>query len=138
MSKVNDTIYLLILDTSENDAEKMISIIRNTGIPTRAKRIEDEEDLLEAIDQQAWDLLLIREKQIDFDINQALVHIQKKDRDIPVIIVSESYDPENTAKHIKAGSKDCIPFKEEKHLIVALRRELESLMDRKKLHRLEI
>jgi diguanylate cyclase (GGDEF)-like protein len=138
MSKVNETIFLLILDKSENDAEKMISLIRNAGIPTRAKRIEDEEDLLEAIDQQAWDLFLIREKEVDFDINQSLVHIQGKDRDIPVIVVSEDYDPENIVKHIKAGSKDCIPFKEDKHLMIAIRRELESLMDRKKLHRLEI
>lgn len=138
MSKVNDTIFLLILDKSENDAEKMISLIRNAGIPTRAKRIEDEEDLLEAINQQAWDLFLIREKEIDFDINQALVHIQHKDRDIPVVVVSEKYDPEGIVKHIKAGAKDCIPFKEEKHLMMSIRRELESLMDRKKLHRLEI
>ena len=138
MSKVNDTIYLLILDKSENDAEKMISLIRNTGIPTRAKRIEDEEDMLEAINQQAWDLFLVRENEVDFDINQALVHIQKKDRDIPVIVVSENYNPEDIVKHIKAGAKDCIPFKEEKHLMISIRRELESLMDRKKLHRLEI
>lgn len=138
MSKVNETIFLLILEKSENDAEKMISLLRNAGIPTRAKRIEDEEELIEAIDKQAWDLLLIREQEVDFDINQALVHIQKRDRDIPLVVVSEEYDSENIAKLIKSGVKDCIPFSEEKHLIMAIRRELESLMDRKKLHRLEV
>jgi diguanylate cyclase (GGDEF)-like protein len=138
MSKVNETTFLLILEKSENDAEKMISLLRNTGIPTRAKRIEDEEDLVEAIDKQAWDLLLIREQVIDFDINQALLHIQKKDRDIPVVVISEQYDSENVAKLIKAGVKDCVSFSEEKHLIMVIRRELESLMDRKKLHRLEV
>lgn len=138
MSKVNDTIFLLILDKSENDAEKMISLIRNSGIPTRAKRIEDEEQLLEAIENQAWDLFLIREKEVDFDINQALVHIQAKDRDIPVIVVSEKFDPEASVKHLKAGSKDCIQFNEEKLLMMTIRRELDSLMDRKKLHRLEV
>ena len=138
MSKVNETIFLLILEKSENDAEKMISLIRNSGIPTRAKRIEDEEGLIESIEKQAWDLLLIREQEVDFDINQALLHIQKKDRDIPVVVVSEAYDSENAAKLIKAGVKDCVPFSEEKHLIMVIRRELESLMDRKKLHRLEV
>tara|TARA_R110002072_G_scaffold112331_2_gene241327 strand:- start:40981 stop:43077 length:2097 start_codon:yes stop_codon:yes gene_type:complete len=138
MSKVNNTIFLLILDKSENDAEKMISLIRNAGIPTRAKRIEDEEALLAAIDSQAWDLFLIREKEADFDIHQALVHIQEKDRDIPVVVVSEEYDPDMSVKHLKAGAKDCVPFKEEKHLMMTIRRELDSLIDRKKLHRLEI
>lgn len=138
MSKVNETIFLLILENSENDAEKMISLIRNAGIPTRAKRIQNEEALIESIEKQAWDLLLIREQEIDFDINQALLHIQKKDRDIPVVLISEDYDSENVAKVIKAGVKDCVPFSEEKHLIMVIRRELESLMDRKKLHRLEV
>lgn len=138
MSKVNETIFLLILDKSENDAEKMISLIRNSGTPTRAKRVEDEEDILEAIDQQAWDLLLIREKDIDCEISQIIIHIQNKDRDIPVIVVSEEYDPENTVKHLKSGSKDCVPFNEEKHLIMIIRRELASLHERKKLHLLEV
>lgn len=138
MSKVNETIFLLILEKSENDAEKMISLLRNAGIPTRAKRIEDEEDLIEAIEKQAWDLLLIREQEIDFDINQAVLHIQKKDRDIPILVVSENYDSENIAKLLKSGVKDCVPFSEEKHLVMSIRRELESLMDRKRLHRLEV
>ncbi len=138
MSKVNDTIFLLILEKSENDAEKMISLIRNSGIPTRAKRIEDEEALIEAIDKQAWDLLLFRQQEIDIEINHIMSLIQKRDRDIPVIIVSEQYDSENIAKVIKTGVKDCVPFSEEKHLIMVIRRELESLMDRKKMHRLEV
>lgn len=138
MSNIKDTIFLLILDKSENDAETMISLIRNAGIPTRAKRIEDEEDLQKAIDTQAWDLLLIRESVIDFDLNQTFAHIHHKDRDLPVIIVSQSYDPENIVKNLKAGAKDCISFKEEKHLMLSIRRELESLMSRKNLHRLEV
>lgn len=138
MSKVNETIFLLILDKSENDAEKLISLIRNSGTPTRAKRIEDEEGMLEAINSQAWDLFLIREKDLDFDINQALLQIHAKDRDIPVIVINEKYDAESGVKYLKAGAKDCIPFSEEKLLVMTIRRELQNLFERKKLHRLEV
>lgn len=138
MSKVNDTIFLLILEKSENDAEKIISLIRNAGIPTRAKRIEDEDALIEAIEQQAWDMLLMREHVVEMEVGQALVHIQKQDRDIPVVVLSEKYDPEQTIKNLKAGARDCVPFQEEKHIILAIRRELKNLADRKKLHRFEV
>jgi len=138
MSKINETIFLLILDKSENDAEKMISLLRNAGIPTRAKRIESEEELVDALEEQAWDLFIAREKEADFDLNQALVHIQQKDRDIPFIVLSQSYDPDSIVKHMKSGAKDAIPFENDKHIIVAVRRELNSRKDRKKLHLMEV
>jgi diguanylate cyclase (GGDEF)-like protein len=138
MSKANETIFLLILDKSENDAEKMISLLRNAGIPTRAKRVESEEELIDALEKQAWDLFIAREKEADFDINQALVHIRQKDRDIPFIVLSQEYDHEELVKHMKAGAKDVIPFEHDKHIVVAIRRELNSRQDRKNLHLMEI
>lgn len=138
MSKANETIFLLILDRSENDAEKMISLLRNAGIPTRAKRIESEEELIEALEKQAWDLFIAREKEADFDINQALLHIKQNDRDLPVIVLSQEYDPELTVKHIKAGAKDVVPFGNEGHVVVAMRRELKSRADRKKLRAMDV
>ncbi|KZY39176.1 MULTISPECIES: EAL domain-containing protein [unclassified Oleiphilus] len=137
MSKINDTIYLLILDPSENDAEKLISLLRNAGIPTRAKRIESEEEFVDALEEQSWDLFVAREKEADFDINQALVHIRQKDRDLPFIVLSDAYDDEQLVKHMKAGAKDVVPFENDKHIVVVLRRELESRADRKKLRLME-
>ena len=137
MSKPNETIFLLILDKSENDAEKMISLLRNAGIPTRAKRIESEEDLITALEEQVWDLFLAREKEADFDIDQALVLIKQKDRDIPFIVLSQQYNAESVAKHLKAGAKDAVPFDEESHIVVVIRRELASRKDRKNLRMME-
>lgn len=138
MSRTKDTIFLLILDKSENDAEKMVSLLRNAGIPTRAKRIESEDDLITALEEQSWDLFIAREEEADFDLDQALVYIQKKDRDIPFIVLSKDYDDVNIVNHIKAGAKDVIPFKNEKHIVVAIRRELDNRHIRKKLRLLEV
>jgi diguanylate cyclase (GGDEF)-like protein len=138
MSRTKETIFLLILDKSENDAEKMISLLRNAGIPTRATRIENEEDLIKALEEQSWDLFIGREEEADFDLSQALVYIQKKDRDIPFIVLSKTYDNENIVTHIKAGAKDVIPFENDKHIVVAIRRELDNRSIRKKLRLLEV
>ncbi|MFT5717204.1 MAG: diguanylate cyclase (GGDEF)-like protein [Oleiphilaceae bacterium] len=138
MSRTKETIFLLILDKSENDAEKMVSLLRNAGIPTRATRIENEEDLIKALEEQSWDLFLGREEEADFDLSQALIYIKKKDRDIPFIVLSKTYDNDNIVNHMKAGAKDVVPFDNEKHIVVAIRRELENRQVRKKLRLLEV
>jgi len=138
MSRTNDTLFLLILDPSQNDAEKMVSLLRNAGIATRAKRIESEEELNDALEEQTWDLCLAREEEAQFDLDQALLHIQQKDRDTPFILMTREYAPEQIVKRMKAGAKDCIPFDEEAHLVTAVKRELNNLNARKRLRQMEI
>ena len=138
MTRNKETLFLLVLDKSQNDAEKFVSLLRNAGIATRANRIEDEDSLLAALDEQSWDLFLAREEDADFDLDQALSHIKGKDKDIPVIVLSQDYDPENIVKHMRAGAKDVIPVDNEIHIVSAVKRELDSLSSRKKLRHLEV
>ena len=49
MQKKASTVHMLILDPSLNDAENLISLLRNSGRATRAHRITSEEDLEEAL-----------------------------------------------------------------------------------------
>ncbi len=58
MQKKNATVHLLILDPSQNDAESLVSLLRNSGKATRAHRITSEEDLEETLKTGNWDLLL--------------------------------------------------------------------------------
>ena len=138
MSRVNEPIFLLILDKSQNDAEKLVSLLRNAGIPTRAKQIESEDELVDALEAQTWDLFLAREEEADFDLDQALLHIRQNDRDIPFFVLSKCYDHESVASHLKAGAKDVIPFDSDKHIVMAVRRELNNLAQRKNLHQMEV
>ena len=138
MTRNKETLFLLVLDKSQNDAEKFVSLLRNAGIATRANRIEDEDSLLAALDEQSWDLFLAREEDADFDLDQALSHIKGKDKDIPVIVLSQDYNPENIVKHMRAGAKDVIPVDNEIHIVSAVKRELDSLSSRKKLRHLEV
>ncbi len=138
MSRSNETLFLLLLDKSQNDAEKVISLLRNAGLPTRAKRIESEDELIEALDEQSWDLFVVREQDAEFELNQALQHIQQKDRDTAVIVLSEQYTAAALNSHLKAGVKDVVPFEEDQHLVMVVRRELTNLNNRKKLRHLEV
>ena len=43
------TIRLLILEDSQNEAERLVSLFRNAGNATRVHRLISSEDLLEAV-----------------------------------------------------------------------------------------
>ena len=51
------TIRLLILEDSQNEAERLVSLFRNAGHATRVHRLISSDDLAEAL-QQTWDLLI--------------------------------------------------------------------------------
>ena len=77
MQKQNATVHLLILDPSQNDAESLISLLRNAGKATRAHRITSEEDLEEALKNSNWDLLLARDIEQEFAADDALAMIRR-------------------------------------------------------------
>ena len=74
MQKKNATVHLLILDPSQNDAESLVSLLRNSGKATRAHRITSEEDLEETLKAGNWDLLLAR------DLEQRIALIKHQTR----------------------------------------------------------
>ena len=91
MQKKNTTVHLLILDPSQNDAESMVSLLRNSGKATRAHRITSEEDLEEALKTSNWDLLLARDLEQEFGADDALAMVKRMDKDIPFVLLTEEY-----------------------------------------------
>jgi len=52
------TLRLLIIEESRNDAEALANVLRNAGQASRLSYAEDKEDLEQALDKQAPDLVL--------------------------------------------------------------------------------
>jgi CheY-like chemotaxis protein len=95
MQKKNTTVHLLILDPSQNDAESMVSLLRNSGKATRAHRITSEEDLEETLKSGQWDLLLARDDvEQEFGPDGALAMIRRMDKDIPFIVLTSEFGHE--------------------------------------------
>ena len=57
MATEKKTIRLLILEDSQNEAERLVSLFRNAGRATRVHRLTSSDDLAETL-QQSWDLLI--------------------------------------------------------------------------------
>ena len=132
MQKNNTTVHLLILDPSQNDAESVVSLLRNAGRATRAHRITSGEDLEEALKTSTWDLLLARDVEQEFGPDDALATIKRMDKDIPFILLTGEEDRERTVGIMRAGAQDALPFKYSDLLILVAKRELSALEERRR------
>ncbi len=137
MQKNKTTVHLLILDPSQNDAESVVSLLRNAGRATRAHRITSEEDLEEALKTSTWDLLLARDIDQEFGPDNALAMIKRMDKDIPFILLTETFDRERTVGIIRAGAQDALPFEYSDLLVLVAKRELAALDERRRRRVLE-
>ncbi|SDW39395.1 EAL domain-containing response regulator [Marinobacter mobilis] len=139
MQKKNSTVHLLILDPSQNDAEALVSLLRNSGRATRAHRITSEEDLEEALKSASWDLLLAREtdQEEEFGPGQALAMIRRMDKDVPFVLLTQSQDHDRTIQFLKAGAQDTVLSEHTDLLVLVVKRELAALEERRKRRALE-
>jgi len=137
MQKKNATVHLLILDPSQNDAESLVSLLRNSGKATRAHRITSEEDLEETLKAGNWDLLLARDLDQEFSADDALAMIRRMDKDIPFILLTEQESRERTVAMMKAGAQDTVPFEYTDLLVLVVNRELAALGERRRRRVLE-
>jgi len=137
MQKKNATVHLLILDPSQNDAESMVSLLRNSGKATRAHRITSEEDLEDALKTSNWDLLLARDLEQEFGPDEALAMVKRMDKDIPFILLTEEVSRERTVNIIRAGGQDVVPFEYKDLLVLVVKRELAALEERRRRRTLE-
>lgn len=130
-------VRLLILEESQNEAERIVSLFRNAGMPTRVHRASDPEALAEALGN-VWDLCIASFECEDLQPLTALRMLQKAERDLPFIQIVEENDPELVVEALQQGAQDAIPKGEDELLILVARRELASLTERRARRTAEI
>ncbi|WP_447594373.1 EAL domain-containing response regulator [Aquipseudomonas campi] len=124
------TIRLLILEDSQNEAERLVSLFRNSGHATRVHRITSSDDLLEAL-QQSWDLLISAPTSENLDPNEAISAIRRLAKDIPVIRLIDGNDSDDITEALSLGAQDALPLGEDERLILVANRELTNLEERR-------
>lgn len=122
-------IRLLILDDSQNHAERLVSILRNAGHATRAHRITSMEDLHDCL-QQTWDLCFALPETSAMTAQQACLTI-KQAHDIPFILLSNPADTESRTEALRQGMQDVVAPDADALIILTAKRELASLSARR-------
>ncbi|KFX71451.1 ferrous iron transporter C [Pseudomonas taeanensis MS-3] len=124
------TIRLLILEDSQNEAERLVSLFRNAGQATRVHRLTSSDDLAEAL-QKSWDLLIASPSSEQLAPSEAISAIRRQAKDIPVIQLLADNDSNSITEALMLGAQDALPQGEDERLILVAKRELANLEERR-------
>jgi len=133
----DNTIHLLIVHESEEDAERLLSILRNAQIGVRPTRITDEEQLASVLERQRFDLVLCQDMQQSLPLPRVIEEIERSGKDIPVIALLDSFDEERIDEAISAGASTICNGNLSEHLRHTIRKEKQALEERRRLRFLE-
>ena len=131
-------VRLLILDNSQNSAEELVELLRNSGRATRAQQVESHESLQSHLKAQSWDLFLSRLEANDVTAEQAIALIKEFERDIPFILIAEDNNVESITNGLRLGAVDVALEDDDERLVLIIKRELENLESRRARRKAEI
>lgn len=134
----DNTVRLLILDTSQNDAEELVNILRNAGRATQAQLIENEQHLSELLNAKTWDLCFAHTRSADFTPYQVLAQIKKFEQDVAVILLADPDDQESFVTALESGMCDVVPDNQPERLKLVALRELNNLAERRGRRKAEV
>lgn len=125
------TIKLLLVNESDNEGERIVSLFRNAGRVARTHRVVSAEALLSLLQNDRWDLLISDDKHPELSAETCLKQLNKAKADIPVIVIRDNNNDIQAA--IDAGAADVISPNDDHRLTFAAFRELENLECRRQL-----
>eukprot|EP01031_Cornospumella_fuschlensis_P014376 gene14376-17559_t len=131
------TIRLLILEDSQNEAERLVSLFRNSGRATRVHRLVSSDDLAEVL-QQSWDLLIAAPESDNLSPGEALNAIRRQAKDIPFIQLVTENDSDLITEALALGAQDALPQGEDERLVLVANRELANLEERRSRRAAEV
>lgn len=139
MSASRETLHLLLLTESQNDAESIVSLLRNSGSATRAHPITSVADFVQQLQDKSWDLVIAEPHIDDIEYPELLRHIQRLNKDLPVILVTrDDIDPMSMEAALKQGAATLAPLDESSFLLRVIQRELKHLNERRAKRTLEV
>ena len=132
-------IHLVVIDDTFDTEEKVVSALRNDGYAARSTRVEDAEDLLEAISKQIPDLILYTQGMELITLQQTCECIEQNLANIhvPVIAVQKSGDAASPVAAMRDGAADLSSYDNMEHLLLVINRELYGLRNQRKVRQLE-
>lgn len=137
MGKGDNIIRLLLVEESVEDAEHVISVIRNSGLAVRPSRATDADEVQQLLGEQSMDMVLVSPRLQAKLIRPVVEAIDKSGKDIVLLQLVDSLSAENVAEPLRQGARDVILRTLPDILQMVVKREFENLQARRSLRRLE-
>ena len=127
---------LTIFDSSE-EAEVLINILRKAGYIVRDIRVEDDEDMETAIEENPLDIILAKQTLPIFTAKQAIKLLLASGRDIPLVVITPKNQEASAIEVLNLGGRDAVASDQGDRLKFIVQRELADLQNRRALRRNE-
>ena len=127
---------LTVFDSSE-EAEVLINILRKAGYIVRDIRVEDDEDMETAIEENPLDIILAKQTTPIFNAKQAVKLIVTSGRDLPLIVITPKNQEVSALDALNMGARDAVASDQGDRLKFVVQRELADLKNRRALRRNE-
>jgi PAS domain S-box-containing protein len=128
---------LLLIDDSEDDALLVAQELRRCRYDVAWERVDSRKTMAEALDREAWDLIVSDFAMPGFSGPEALALYRERGLDIPFIIVSGTVREEDAVEALLAGAHDFITKGRVARLGPAVGRALRDAEERASRRRIE-
>lgn len=135
--RLRKNVQLLFLGLSAEETAPLITLLRTSRISPRGKQVNSEQEFLDALSERSWDLILCTLDRTDFTVKQAVNHIKRLEKDLPVIQVIPNSDSHLLLQGLKNQIQAVVPLDEKELLLINIRRELDHLDHRRRLRKAE-
>ena len=127
---------LLIVDDRVEDAEAIVSAVRNGGIAVRPLRPQNTAELEHMVASQPVDLVLAA-ASVAMPLEQVQARVAASGKDLPLLLLVDRIEEAAVLGMAEAGLRALVLKHNPAHLLATLRREWADLEARRGLRRLE-
>lgn len=135
--RLRKNVQILFLGLRSEETNPIISLLRGARLAPRGRQLNTESEFIEALSERSWDLIICTSEREDFAIKQAMQHLKRFDKDIPVIQLVPHPDSQLLLQGLKANMQAVVPLDEKELLLITIRRELEHLENRRRMRLVE-
>ncbi|HEV3255069.1 MAG TPA: diguanylate cyclase [Candidatus Acidoferrales bacterium] len=118
------SLRILFVHSEVRNVEQCIEELRKAHFEVGSDVVLTPEQFAEHLDSQVYDVVLAQNPSPHWRKTQALEILRLKNRQIPLIFLTDTMQPESVAELITDGAADCVEMDHLGHLPVVIRRAL--------------
>ncbi len=128
---------MLLMIAQESEAERLITTVRDGGLPVRGTHTVHAEEIAELVEQRACDLIICCAYDPAVHLNAVLARHRELAADVPLIVIADhAGEPQSVIRAMSNGARDVTARNDAEHLQLVVSRELADLRARRQLQQL--
>ncbi len=136
MAPGNDTLRLMIVDDHVEDAEAIVSTLRNAGITVRPSRPSSAEELAQMLEKPV-DMVMAYVNATQIPFAQVVQSVSASSKDVPILALLNELNEDILVNVLQAGASRIALRHKPVQMLIAVRTEWQDVEARRQLRRYE-